>query len=90
LLIAELQRRFQDNIQIEDVPAGLHFLAHFSTEKSYQEIEERAVQVKLEIYSMRRFMLNKINSNRISLVLGFANLKEGNIAEAVERLNRVF
>jgi GntR family transcriptional regulator/MocR family aminotransferase len=89
LLIAELQRRFQDFTQIEDVPAGLHFLAHFSTGKSYQEIEERAASNKLEIYSMRRFMLEKIDSKGISLVLGFANLKEGNVAEAVERLYHV-
>lgn len=90
LLISELQRQFQDSIQIEDVPAGLHFLSHFSTGKSYQEIEERAAKLKLEIYSMRRFILKKIDSDRISLVLGFANLREGNVAEAVERLYRVF
>uniref|UniRef100_UPI00313DB66D MocR-like transcriptional regulator GabR n=1 Tax=Bacillus sp. OTU2372 TaxID=3043858 RepID=UPI00313DB66D len=92
LLITELQQRFQAQIQIEDVPAGLHFLAHFDTRKSYQEIEERAVQVKLEIYSMRRFMLkeNHHRGNRISLVLGFANLQEEKIAEAAERLFNVF
>ncbi|MEH7119085.1 PLP-dependent aminotransferase family protein [Neobacillus vireti] len=92
LLIAEIKRRFRDEIQIEDVPAGLHFLAHFKTEKSYQEIEERAVQIKLEIYSIRRFLLKKNDNreNRISLVLGFANLKEESITEAVERLYDVF
>lgn len=92
LLIADLRRRFQDEIKIEDVPAGLHFLAHFQTEKSYREIEERALQLKLEIYSMRRFMLKKnVNKeNSISLVLGFANLKEENITEVVERLYFAF
>ena len=92
LLIADLLRRFQDEIKIEDVPAGLHFLAHFQTEKSYREIEERALQLKLEIYSMRRFMLKKnVNKeNSISLVLGFANLKEENITEVVERLYFAF
>jgi GntR family transcriptional regulator / MocR family aminotransferase len=88
LLITELQHRFQEDIQIEDVSAGLHFLAHFKTKKSYQEIEERAAQLKLEIYSMRRFMLKKnaCLEKRLSLLLGFANLKEENIAAAVERL----
>jgi GntR family transcriptional regulator/MocR family aminotransferase len=92
LLIHELQERFQDDIVIDDVAAGLHFLAHFNSKKSYQEIEGRASQLKLEIYSMRRFMLNPINiaENRISLVLGFANLKEENIGELVERLYCVF
>jgi len=88
LLITELQHRFQEKVQIEDVSAGLHFLAHFKTKKSYQEIEERAAQLKLEIYSMRRFMLKKnaCLEKRLSLLLGFANLKEENIAAAVERL----
>ena len=91
LLITELQHRFQEKVQIEDVSAGLHFLAHFKTKKSYQEIEKRAAQLKLEIYSMRRFMLKKNawTEKRLSLLLGFANLKEENIAAAVERLYSV-
>jgi GntR family transcriptional regulator / MocR family aminotransferase len=90
-LITELQHRFQEKVQIEDVSAGLHFLAHFKTKKSYQEIEKRAAQLKLEIYSMRRFMLKKNawTEKRLSLLLGFANLKEENIAAAVERLYSV-
>jgi GntR family transcriptional regulator / MocR family aminotransferase len=88
LLITELLERFRENIQIEDMSAGLHFLAHFTTEKSYQEIELKAAQLKLEIYSMRRFTLtqNASMEKRISLILGFANLKEENIREVVERL----
>ena len=92
LLIAELQQRFREEIDIEDVSAGLHFLAHFHTGKGYQEIEESALRLKLEIYSMRRFMLEKsVNyENRISLILGFANLREENVAGAVDRLYDVF
>ncbi|MEH6957183.1 PLP-dependent aminotransferase family protein [Neobacillus drentensis] len=92
LLIAELQQRFREEIDIEDVSAGLHFLAHFHTGKGYQEIEESALRLKLEIYSMRRFMLEKsVNyENRISLILGFANLREENVAGAVDRLYGVF
>lgn len=92
ILIKELTNRFQDRIRIADIPAGLHFLAHFQTDKSYQEIEERVAKQKLEIYTLRRFMLKKDvdESNQKDLVIGFANLKEENIAEAVERLYRVF
>lgn len=92
ILIKELTNRFQDRIRIADIPAGLHFLAHFQTEKSYQEIEERVAKQKLEIYTLRRFMLKKDvdESNQKDLVIGFANLKEENIPEAVERLYRVF
>jgi GntR family transcriptional regulator/MocR family aminotransferase len=92
VLIKELTYRFQDRISIADIPAGLHFLTHFQTDKSYQEIEERAAEQKLEIYTLRRFMLKKdVNeSNQKDLVIGFANLQEENISEAVERLYRVF
>jgi GntR family transcriptional regulator / MocR family aminotransferase len=92
ILIKELTNRFQDRIRIPDIPAGLHFLAHFQTDISYQEIEELVAKQKLEIYTLRRFMLKKDvdESNQKDLVIGFANLKEENIAEAVERLYRVF
>jgi GntR family transcriptional regulator/MocR family aminotransferase len=92
ILIKELTNRFQDRIRIADIPAGLHFLAHFQTEKSYQEIEEQVAKQKLEIYTLRRFMLKRDvdESNQKDLVIGFANLKEENIPEAVERLYRVF
>ncbi len=92
ILIKELQMKFQEKIHIADVPAGLHFLAHFQTDKNYQEIEERASQRKLEIYTMRRFMLKKDDTekNQIDLVIGFANIKEDKIPEAVDRLYQVF
>ena len=68
------------------------FLAHFQTDKSYQEIEERASQRKLEIYTMRRFMLKKDDTekNQIDLVIGFANIKEDKIPEAVDRCIKFF
>jgi GntR family transcriptional regulator / MocR family aminotransferase len=93
ILIKHLQMRFGEDIQIEDIPAGLHFLAHFHSKKTYQEIEEKASHIKLEVYSMRRFMLLKNNTkekNRIGLVLGFANISDEKIPEVVDRLYQVF
>lgn len=90
-LINELIARFGDNIHIEDIPAGLHFCAHFKSNKDFQEIEEKAKQEKLEIYTMIRFMLNNKHKhkNSIQLVLGFASIPEEKIPEAVTRLSRV-
>jgi GntR family transcriptional regulator / MocR family aminotransferase len=92
ILIKQLQLRFQENIHIENIPAGLHFLVHFKTTKSYEDILERAAQEKLEVYSMRRFILknNDKEKNRIGLVIGFANINEEKIAKAVDRLYAVF
>lgn len=91
MLIHELINQFGDDIQIEDVPAGLHFFAHFKTDKDYEEIENRAKRENLEIYTRRRFMLNNTSTqkNSIDLVIGFANIQEEKIGEAVNRLYRV-
>ena len=91
LLIKHLRLKFGNDLDIEDIPAGLHFLAHFQTTRSYEQIEERAEQNKLEIYSIKRFMLKNSNTveDKIDLVIGFANINEENIPEAVERLYKV-
>ncbi|SFJ53295.1 GntR family transcriptional regulator / MocR family aminotransferase [Halobacillus dabanensis] len=92
LLMKQLQETFKDDIDIKDVPAGLHFFAHLKTNRGYEEIHERAEKEKLELYSIERFTLNnkyKGAGNGISLVLGFATIKVEDIPEAVGRLRRI-
>lgn len=88
LLMNQLKKRFKHNIEIVDIPAGLHFRASFVTKRTYKEIIEKARQVKLEIYTMQRFMLEHRykGDSRMEMILGFANIKEGEIEEAVDRL----
>ncbi|WHX26212.1 PLP-dependent aminotransferase family protein [Virgibacillus halodenitrificans] len=91
LLIREIKHRFGDRVVIEDIPAGLHFFAKFYTETTYELIEEKAKKEKLEIYSIRRFELNKRKREErtIELTLGFATIGEDQISEAVDRLYRI-
>ncbi|WP_096437214.1 PLP-dependent aminotransferase family protein [Alteribacter populi] len=92
LLIKQLQATFKDDIEIKNVPAGLHFLAHFKKNKRYEDINEKAKQEKLEIYSIERFNLDskyKKDETSISLVMGFATIKTEEIPEAVNRLYRI-
>ncbi|WP_374723763.1 MocR-like transcriptional regulator GabR [Calidifontibacillus erzurumensis] len=91
ILIKELNNRFGENIKIEDVPAGLHFLAHFKTDKSYEEIVNLANKEKLEVYTIKRFMYDKpyYQDGWVSLVIGFANIQANKIAEAIDRLHRI-
>ncbi|MFS0783065.1 PLP-dependent aminotransferase family protein [Bacillus sp. 1P06AnD] len=91
ILIEALKKRFKKDIEIDDIPAGLHLLAHFCSEKTYAEIEEHAKRQKLEIYTMKRFMLNgaEKHGKTIDLVIGFANIEANQIEEAVERLYRI-
>ncbi|GIO19687.1 HTH-type transcriptional regulatory protein GabR [Oceanobacillus oncorhynchi subsp. incaldanensis] len=88
LLINLLKKRFKHKVEIMDIPAGLHFRASFVTEKTYKEVIEKARQVKLEIYSMKRFMLEYKyeEDSKVDMILGFANIKEEDIEEAVDRL----
>jgi GntR family transcriptional regulator/MocR family aminotransferase len=90
-LIKQLRNRFGSSMVIEDIPAGLHFLARFKTKKAYESVEAMAKKEKLEIYSIRRFELeNRLKmEGEIQLIIGFANIKAEQIPGAVERLNRV-
>lgn len=90
-LINELHAKFQNKIHINDVPAGLHFLATFKSQKSYETVIQLAEQKKLEIYTMRHFMLEEssILSDDIQLVIGFANITVEKIPEVVDRLHRI-
>lgn len=90
-LIEQLTEQFKADIIIKDIPAGLHFLAKFKTNRSYEDIEYRAKQEELEVYSMRRFML-KIQykePNFIELVIGFANIRIKEIPESIRKLHRI-
>ncbi|WP_342388867.1 PLP-dependent aminotransferase family protein [Salinicoccus bachuensis] len=90
LLISKLYEYFGEDVKINDIPAGLHFLAEFRTDKSYEEIMKRAVAEKIEIYDMRRFSFNSLDygSDCKKLILGFANLDPDLIEESVARLYR--
>lgn len=91
ILIQELEKTFGHLIKINDIPAGLHFTAVFKTDKNYDTIEQRAVEYQLEIYTLRRFLLTKIDENNgsIKLIIGFANITQEDIPEAVNRLYKI-
>ncbi|GGJ94047.1 hypothetical protein GCM10007063_15750 [Lentibacillus kapialis] len=89
-LVNELHLRFQHKVRIQDVPAGLHFLAEFDTDKSYNAIRTKAIEEKLEIYTLEHFLLKKDDRHPEynQIVMGFANIQEDDISEAVDRLYR--
>ncbi|MFC2948096.1 MocR-like transcriptional regulator GabR [Virgibacillus sediminis] len=90
LLLKELQTRFKNEIEIKNASAGLHFLVNFSSNKPFYELEQRAKQEKLEISTIQRFMLEEFkNEEGCSIVLGFANIKDEDIPEAVDRLYHI-
>lgn len=93
VLLQQLKTVFAEKVAIKDIPAGLHFLATFASNDSYEEIKLHANSEKLEIYPITRFLLDKqMEKNKtgtIQLVIGFANIEIEDIPEAVSRLYRV-
>ncbi|WP_225309906.1 PLP-dependent aminotransferase family protein [Staphylococcus cohnii] len=59
-LITHLSNTFTNNIRIKDTRAGLHFIVEVNTPFSYQEIESRAKEMKLELYTLNRFSVKAL------------------------------
>lgn len=93
VLVQHLKKTFDERITVKDIPAGLHFLAAFTSPYSYEQIRQRAFKEKLEIYPITRFLLDqqaeKNKTGLIQLVIGFANIEIEDIPEAVARLHHV-
>ena len=89
-LLKKLTQRFGDKLHITNIPAGLHFLVKVETKKSYDQIEVDLQKLKLELYTIRRFLIEDdpdyIQSRYI--IIGFANLKEEQMDEAIVRLQK--
>ncbi|WP_078429831.1 hypothetical protein [Alkalihalobacterium alkalinitrilicum] len=76
-------------MSIQDIPASLHFLSYFKTERTYEDVTARANQLKLKIYTIHRFLLDDLSEQEqggTCLVIGFAPLRDQDIKEAVSRL----
>jgi GntR family transcriptional regulator / MocR family aminotransferase len=90
ILITELQNRFKNNIQINDIPAGLHIVVSIFTKKTYNQILVDANKRKLEIYTIERFILSEQkeqkNNHEVKLVIGFASIDIKDIKKAVNEL----
>ncbi|KKD23974.1 transcriptional regulator [Staphylococcus cohnii subsp. cohnii] len=90
-LITHLSNTFTSNIRIKDTRAGLHFIVEVITPFSYQEIESRAKEMKLELYTLNRFSVKALekNSSYKTLIIGFSKIKQEQIPQAVQRLKEV-
>lgn len=90
-LITHLSNTFTNNIRIKDTRAGLHFIVEVNTPFSYQEIESRAKEMKLELYTLNRFSVKAIEKNNTykTLIIGFSKIKQSQIPQAVQRLKEV-
>ncbi|RIP37073.1 PLP-dependent aminotransferase family protein [Staphylococcus gallinarum] len=90
-LIATLQREFQDKINIKDTEAGLHFMIDVKSPFTYIEIEQRAQEAQLELYTINRFVVKALKENVgvKTLIIGFSKIKIEQLDDAVQCLKKV-
>lgn len=86
-LISGIKKAFKSKVHIYDTLAGLHFIARFTTKKSYEDIEKDAKKNEIELYTIRRFMINPLKKeNNITIIVGFGTVKKENIKKIVQLL----
>ncbi|WP_323703284.1 PLP-dependent aminotransferase family protein [Mammaliicoccus sp. Dog046] len=90
-LLKTLKKSFKEDISIYDMKAGLHFLLNIKTNHSYGTIEQKASEKNIELYTLRRFMVDEPpESNQKTLIIGFAKIKLEDIEPAVLKLKEIF
>ncbi len=89
-LISELKRKFKTNIDIHDSLAGLHFVADFKTSKTYSQVEMNSKRENIELYTLRRFMINDIKKEGIlTIIIGFGTIQKDKIKHIVDKLYEI-
>src|SRR5699024_2019570 len=90
-LISEIKFIFKSKVIVHDSLAGLHFALDFYTTKTYEQIEINADNENIELYTLRRFSLNKTsNINDLkTIIVGYATIEECDIKNIVKKLQKV-
>ncbi|WP_210124526.1 MULTISPECIES: PLP-dependent aminotransferase family protein [unclassified Staphylococcus] len=90
-LIIALKKEFKDKITIKDTKAGLHFIVEVKTNYSYTEIESRAHEHQVELYTINRFTVEPVGETTATktLIIGFANIDLTTMSKAVSTLKAI-
>lgn len=89
-LIQVLEEVFGEKIDIQSIPAGLHFIAEIKTKISYKKFSEKAKELKLEVSTLSCYKQTTIQEpGELSVILGYAQIELEDIEEAVLRLKKI-
>lgn len=88
-LIEEL-KSMSDILTISGEHAGVHLLLTFFNGMTEEELIQRARKEDIRVYGMSDYWIGKKEEERATILLGYANLTEEQIREAVKILNRCF
>ena len=77
------------NCSISGENAGVHILLEFPSEAEEKELIEKAKQQGIRVYGLSEYYLKNIPKNN-TILLGFVNMSEEKIKEAVEKLIEIW
>ncbi|WP_114604172.1 PLP-dependent aminotransferase family protein [Staphylococcus sp. EZ-P03] len=89
-MVRLIKQKLKQPVTIKDIKAGLHFVIEVKSNYTYAEVEERASQNSLELYTLRRFMVEDISNHKAKvIIIGFANINDDKMEATIDILNHV-
>lgn len=89
-VLIEGLKSMSDILTISGEHAGVHLLLTFHNGMTEEELIRRAGAEDIRVYGMSDYWIGKREEAEATILLGYANLTEEQIREAVEILNRCF
>lgn len=88
LLAAIKQSTWQDNVQIMEESAGLHFMLKFQTTLSDRELKERLQQQGIALRALKEYYLQPAPEAEHVFVMNYSHIREEIMKEAINRIGR--
>ena len=89
ILIEEL-KPMADICSISGENAGVHLLLKFKNGMTEEELIQKAEEKDIRVYGLSDYCIQKRENEQAVILLGYANLSENQIREAVRILNQCF
>lgn len=83
-------KEMQDLCTVSGENAGVHLLLHFVNGLSEDELIKRAAKRKIKVYGLSEYYIEPQQKKQATILLGYANMNESRIKEAVEVLREVW
>ena len=89
-VLIEALRPFHGICRISGEHAGVHLLLAFEGDVREEELIRRAKERGVRVYGLSDYRLCKSAADRPTVLLGYANLSEGQIKDAVSILTQIW
>lgn len=89
-VLLEGLRPMSDILDVSGEHAGVHLLLTFHNGLSEKELLQRAAKEDVRVYGLSDYRIRQALEEKPTILLGYANLTEEQIREAVEILERCF